>query len=202
MKISTENTAKLTTLRETVASWLDATVKATGELDALRTEEARRNDEIAAIESGVKFDDVRGVDSYETKKSQLWFLRSKIERLEQANIPKLEELKRRMQGVHEVLGPALEPAWRELVVEIARKMLPYTGEWGLALKNACHTKKPLEFAHFYMLRRYGLGVGDISEARHVLKILDAVLAGKDIMPFHVEELPAEIPYYFPWERQS
>lgn len=201
MKITDKNKPTITELRTSVAQRLDACVKGTGDLEALKADELKRSGECAAIEASLEYDEAKGIQALETKKAQLELLRKRIASLEGSCSVHLDKLNGFMSGVHEVMGPALSPAWREEVVEIARVMLPFFGTWDLALRRATETRRAQQTAYFYMMRNYGRGIDPIGEARQVLAILDALLEGKDPMPWPVDKIPDPVPYLFPWERQ-
>jgi hypothetical protein len=154
----------LVDLRKNVNGWLEKAVKATGELEALRAKEEAMNAKIAAGEVGLAYDDVKLISNLETLRAQIGVLRKQIARIEEDLFPHLEELKTRMTTVHETLAVALEPAWRQMVFDVARTLHPYFGDWGLVrtagLRNAaCQRNQPLLHATslWVWLRGYGRG---------------------------------------------
>lgn len=200
ISLSTENALALNDLRTKLAKELKIVTDATGDLEAMKREEVKRNDEVDKIERGVVFDDTKGVQTLETKRAQLGILRRRIDRVEDESAPIMEDLRLCLESVHQVMAPALEPAWRENVIECARMIHPFVGNWAISIQTSARFFKHIHFANAFMQRRYG-GHGDlIGPARQVLTYLDALLVGKLPISIEIEPIPDPMPYLFPWER--
>jgi hypothetical protein len=104
MKITDKNKPTITELRTSVAQRLDACVKGTGDLEALKADELKRSGECAAIEASLEYDEAKGIQALETKKAQLELLRKRIASLEGSCSVHLDKLNGFMSGVHEVTG--------------------------------------------------------------------------------------------------
>jgi len=184
------HTKTLASCRRAIAANLEAVLKAVGDMETMSADEQKLNEHIDKLTSDADYRSPEDAGNLHTAQTRLSLLRNRIESITNRAEPQMQALRESIADLKQPIRDALKPAAALLQREIAIELMPSTGIWLNAWRAATGTAKYHSFACFYFMRMWGGRADSIAEARETLKILDALLDGKNLWTFAVEAIPA------------